>query len=122
VEQTDLLRHTLDALERVAIPYMLVGSFASTAYGEPRLDKISAKEKEAMTTQVTATVVDGVFKPDQPLPLPNQTRVKLTVEPIEDWSPAKAIAAWEALTARLRERPIHGGGVRYTRDELHERR
>lgn len=36
MEQTELLRHTIDALERLAIPYMLVGSFASTAYGEPR--------------------------------------------------------------------------------------
>jgi hypothetical protein len=36
VEQPDLLRLTIDALERLAIPYMLVGSFASTAYGEPR--------------------------------------------------------------------------------------
>ena len=36
MEQTDLLRHAIDALERLAIPYMLVGSFASTAYGEPR--------------------------------------------------------------------------------------
>jgi hypothetical protein len=36
VEQTDLLRHTIETLERLAIPYMLVGSFASTAYGEPR--------------------------------------------------------------------------------------
>jgi len=36
VEQTDLLRYTLGVLEQLAIPYMLVGSFASTAYGEPR--------------------------------------------------------------------------------------
>lgn len=36
MEQTDLLRFALDALERLAVPYMLVGSFASTAYGEPR--------------------------------------------------------------------------------------
>jgi hypothetical protein len=36
VEQTDLLRHTLDTLEKLAVPYMLVGSFASIAYGEPR--------------------------------------------------------------------------------------
>lgn len=39
MEQTDLLRHTLDTLERLAIPYMLVGSFASSAYGEPRLTR-----------------------------------------------------------------------------------
>lgn len=37
MEQTELLRYTLDVLERLAIPYMLVGSFASIAYGEPRL-------------------------------------------------------------------------------------
>jgi hypothetical protein len=37
VEQTDLLRYTLDALERLGVSYMLVGSFASIAYGEPRL-------------------------------------------------------------------------------------
>jgi len=75
-----------------------------------------------MSTQVTATVVGGMLKPDETLPLAEQTRVKLTIDAIEDWSREKALAAWEDLNARLRERPIHGGGVRYTRDELHERR
>jgi hypothetical protein len=75
-----------------------------------------------MTTQVMATVERGMLKPDETLPFADQTRVKLTIEPIEDWSPEKARAAWESLQARLKERPIHGGGVRYTRDELHERR
>ncbi|MCI0640799.1 MAG: hypothetical protein L0Y72_02460 [Gemmataceae bacterium] len=75
-----------------------------------------------MTTQMTATVVGGMLKPDQALALADQTRVRLTIEPIEDWTPETAIAAWEALKARLRERPIHGGGKRFTRDELHERR
>lgn len=36
MEQSDLLRHALDALEGMGVDYMLVGSFASTAYGEPR--------------------------------------------------------------------------------------
>ncbi|MBI3407930.1 MAG: antitoxin family protein [Planctomycetes bacterium] len=75
-----------------------------------------------MTTHVTATYVNGMLKPDQPLPLAEQDRVKLTIEPIEDWSPEAAIAAWEALKAQIRERPLHLGGKRYTRDELHERR
>ena len=76
-----------------------------------------------MATQVvTATVVGGMLKPDEALPLAEQTRVRLTIEPIEEWSPKKACAAWEAILARLKERPIHGGGLRYTRDELHERR
>ena len=75
-----------------------------------------------MTTHVNATFVNGMLKPDESLPLAEQSRVRLTIEPIEDWSHEGAIAAWEALKARLHERPIHGGGKRYTRDELHERR
>lgn len=78
-----------------------------------------------MTTQIEATLINGVLKPDQPLPLPDQTRLRLTIEPItpiEEWSPEKSKAAWEAIQQRLKERPIHGGGVHYTRGELHERR
>ena len=75
-----------------------------------------------MTTQVTATFVNGMLKPDQTLPLAEQTRVKLTIEPIQEWSPEGARAAWQAILARLKERPIHGGGLRFTRDQLHERR
>jgi len=73
-----------------------------------------------MTTQVTATVVNGMLKPDEQLLLADQTRVNLTVEPIiEKPEPA---AAWESLKARLRQRPIHGVGKHFTRDQLHERR
>ena len=36
MEQTDLLRHTADALERMGVPYLVVGSIASIAYGEAR--------------------------------------------------------------------------------------
>jgi predicted DNA-binding antitoxin AbrB/MazE fold protein len=75
-----------------------------------------------MTTRVDATLTNGVLKPDQPLPLPDRARVRLTVEPIEEWSPDRARAAWEAIQARLQERPINSGGLRFTRDELHERR
>ena len=75
-----------------------------------------------MTTRVDATLTNGVLKPDRPLTLPDQSRVRLTIEPIEEWSPEKARAAWEALQARLKERPINSGGLRFTRDDLHERR
>ena len=74
-----------------------------------------------MSTQVTATFVDGMLRPDQPLPLADQTRVKLTIEPIDEWSQERALAAWESLKAMIRERPLHLGGKHYTRDELHER-
>jgi hypothetical protein len=36
MEQIDILRHTVDVLERLAVPYLIVGSFASIAYGESR--------------------------------------------------------------------------------------
>ena len=76
-----------------------------------------------MTTQLTATVVGGMLKPDESLQLPDQTRDRVTVEPISDVSPkTSAQEAWQSILARLTERPIHGGGLRYTRDELHERR
>ena len=37
MDQLELLRRTLDILEASGITYMLVGSFASSAWGEPRL-------------------------------------------------------------------------------------
>jgi predicted DNA-binding antitoxin AbrB/MazE fold protein len=74
-----------------------------------------------MITLVEATLVDGVLKPDESLPFADQTRVRLTIEPIGERSSALAQAAWDAIQARLRQRPIDSGGVRYTRDELHER-
>lgn len=84
-----------------------------------------------MKTQVAATYVAGQFKPDDELPLAEDTRVRLIVEVIDDeadvenkdtWDPQKANAAWQALQTFLEKHPIHGGGKRYTRDELHERR
>lgn len=36
MEQVDVLRHAIRVLEGLGVPYMLVGSFASTVYGEPR--------------------------------------------------------------------------------------
>jgi hypothetical protein len=36
VEQLELLRYAVEALERLAIPYAIVGSFASSVWGESR--------------------------------------------------------------------------------------
>jgi hypothetical protein len=36
MEQIDILRHAVEALERMNTPYLVVGSFASIAYGESR--------------------------------------------------------------------------------------
>lgn len=36
MEQMDILRHAVNTLERLSVPYMVVGSYASIAYGETR--------------------------------------------------------------------------------------
>lgn len=36
MEQLDILRHAVDVLERLEVPYLVVGSIASIAYGESR--------------------------------------------------------------------------------------
>ena len=41
MEQIDILRHAVEALERMNTPYLVVGSFASIAYGESRFTKTS---------------------------------------------------------------------------------
>jgi len=72
-----------------------------------------------MKTQVTATFVGGILRPDESLTLPDHTRVSLTIEPIIERT--GSAAAWQSLKKRLKLRPVRGGGKRYTRDELHER-
>jgi hypothetical protein len=72
-----------------------------------------------MIKKVTATFVSGMLKPDESLSLPDQTRVILTIEPIVE-RPESAVA-WQALKSRLRQRPVHANGKKFTRDELHER-
>jgi hypothetical protein len=74
-----------------------------------------------MATQVTATVVGGLLKPDRKLELADETRVNLTIELLaaEHLEP---VEAWRSLKTWIRQRPLHGLGRRLTRDELHERR
>ncbi|MBX7106714.1 MAG: antitoxin family protein [Gemmataceae bacterium] len=74
-----------------------------------------------MATHIDATYANGVFKPDVALKLADQERVRLTIEPIDEWSAEKARAAWELLEARLKSRPLHLGGQRIRRDELYDR-
>jgi hypothetical protein len=73
-----------------------------------------------MTTQVTATVVDGLLKPGRKLELADETRVCLTIEPLTERR--DPVEAWRSLKTWIRQRPLHGLGRRLTRDELHERR
>jgi hypothetical protein len=73
-----------------------------------------------MRTELTATRINGVPTPDVPLPIPDQTRVRLIVETIEP--KLDSIAALNSLEERLRLRPVQGGGKKFTRDDMYERR
>lgn len=72
-----------------------------------------------MIAEVMATVENGALKLDGALPFPNQTRVRLRVEPV--WDAAMAQETWHALLARIDEHPIVGAGGPYSRDDLYER-
>ena len=76
-----------------------------------------------MTTQVMATVVDGELKLDQPLELPNDCRVKIVVEvePSAERRREKSRRGIAELLEFIHKHPINSGGLRYTRDQLHER-
>jgi hypothetical protein len=71
-------------------------------------------------TETLGTVVAGVLKLDQQINLPDQSRVRVAVEPLEGWQPrfSAGLQSWKAF---CEEHPIHAGGRRYSRDELHER-
>jgi len=74
-----------------------------------------------MITQTTAIVRDGVLHPDAPLELPDETRVRVTIEPVV-MDQESRLAALKRLQQLIKDRPINSGGLRYTREELHERR
>jgi hypothetical protein len=74
-----------------------------------------------MRTETTATVIDGGLQLDLRLDLPDQSRVRVAIEPLQGWK-ARFGAGLESWKALCQEHPIHAGGRRYTRDELHERR
>ncbi len=74
-----------------------------------------------MKRHMTATVEDGGLRLDEPLELPNRSRVSLVVETISESMDA-SLAAWASLKQRLSQRPIRSGGRHFTRDEVHERR
>lgn len=79
------------------------------------------KGPKAMIENLTATVVEEGLQLDAPLELPEESRVRVIVEPLlktnEKWG-----AALQGLRDLQQNRPFGSGENRYTRDELHERR
>lgn len=74
-----------------------------------------------MSDKAVGTIQGGGIRLDKPLNLPDATRVELTVKPID-----RKQGGWDDFIDELeqlgREQPIGSGGIRYSRDDLHERR
>jgi predicted DNA-binding antitoxin AbrB/MazE fold protein len=72
---------------------------------------------------ITATFEDGVLKPTERLDLRPHSRVRLTVEPLEqETADAQRRRAWEELELLWRQSALDSQGERLSRDQLHERR
>ena len=72
-----------------------------------------------MSQTIHATFEDGVFKPDIPLQLPSNTRVRLVIEPLAVGEP-ESVAAWRDLEQLWDEVEIDSGGPPPARETLHE--
>ena len=72
-----------------------------------------------MSQRITGTIEDGVLKLDEPIGLPDRSRVSVIVEPLTEVQ--ERMAAWNSIKERLRLRPINSGGERFNRDDLYER-
>jgi hypothetical protein len=72
-----------------------------------------------MKAEMTAMVLNGILKPDSALPFADQTRVELTIEPVE--TQGSAVAAWTRLKQRIDEHAIAGLAGCFSREALYER-
>lgn len=71
-----------------------------------------------MNEVVSATYVNGVFRPDQAISLPANTRVRLVIERVDADQKTKFLEEFDQLCD---EHPIYSTEPYLTRDQLHER-
>ncbi len=74
-----------------------------------------------MQTSFSGIIFDGNIQLDQRVELADQSRVHVTILPVDEckgrWQ--RALAAVDELKST---NPVHSGGLRFTREQLHERR
>jgi len=76
---------------------------------------------ESMVRIIEAIYADGVLRPVGELRLPDQQRVRLTVEVIDGARTADRDSALARLLAHIERDQFSYGGPLPTRDELHDR-
>jgi hypothetical protein len=74
-----------------------------------------------MIQTTSATYEDGVFRPDDLLPLAPKSRVRLVIEPLPCAAQSKS-EKWAEIEDLWRRTSIDSGGEKLTREQLHERR
>jgi len=75
-----------------------------------------------MAQSFLATFEEGVLKPHEPLTLPPQAQVRVSIEPVVAVTGSERALAWQRIEELWKNSPIDSGGDRLTRDQLHERR
>jgi hypothetical protein len=69
-----------------------------------------------MSVTTTGVLVDGVVKLDEAIDMPNNSRVRVVVEAVDEQRRDQQ-AALESLLSRS----FDSGGIRFSRDELYDR-
>lgn len=70
--------------------------------------------------EFNAVVEDGMIRPDQPLNLPDRTRLRVTITTVT--SDAAQLRKVVRTFREIRELGlVRSGGIKFSRDELHER-
>jgi len=73
-----------------------------------------------MNAPMTGTLIDNSIRLDQPVDLPNHSRVTVSIASLEGGH-AHRLAAWVRLKELLHSRPLNSGGEHFSREELHIR-
>lgn len=73
-----------------------------------------------MRTTYSGAVHDGALQLDAPIDLANESRVQVTIVPLEDWR-KRWREAIDALAELKKTNPIDSGGMRFTREQLYDR-
>jgi predicted DNA-binding antitoxin AbrB/MazE fold protein len=74
-----------------------------------------------MSQVIRATVENGVLRPAKRVGLPSGTKVRITLELCPE-AATRARRSCDELDRLCDQFPVESGGVKLTRDQLHERR
>ena len=76
-----------------------------------------------MTTnmELQGTIVSGRIELDQPVELPDSSRVAVTLRPIGQPANTDRREAWQRLKRRISDQPILAGGEKFVRSDLYKR-